>query len=112
MYGRIAPIDDYVHNELMKKGVTRQLLWSEYKEAHPNGINYTQFCHKYLTWCALRKMSMHQIHKAGEKAFVDWAGLTGEVIDQETGEIRDVYYFVAALGASDFLFTEVYPDMS
>jgi transposase len=32
---------------------------------------------------------MRQEHKAGEKAFVDWAGATIPIYDRETGEISD-----------------------
>ncbi|MDD4680748.1 MAG: hypothetical protein PHP79_07710 [Clostridia bacterium] len=35
---------EYVYREMKKKGVTLMLLWEEYKEEHPDGIMYTQFC--------------------------------------------------------------------
>jgi len=31
--------------ELVKTGVTRQLLWLEYKEQSPDGYNYSQYCY-------------------------------------------------------------------
>ena len=34
-------------NELDKSGVTKQLLWLEYKEAFPEGYNYSQYCRKH-----------------------------------------------------------------
>ena len=102
------PLPDYdlIHRELMHKGVTLQLLWQEYKESHPDGFQYTQFCDHYAIWRKLREISMHQIHRAGEKMFVDWAGLTLPVIDRDTGEARDAYFFVAVLGASRLIYTE------
>lgn len=33
----------YFHKELRKTGVTRQLLWEEYHEKHPNGFKVSQF---------------------------------------------------------------------
>lgn len=36
-----------VHRELRKKGVTLQLLWQEYSEAHDNPLGYVQFCNRY-----------------------------------------------------------------
>lgn len=36
-----------VHAELARKGVTRWLLWQEYKAAHPQGLQYTAFCNHY-----------------------------------------------------------------
>ena len=38
-----------IHQELKRKGVTKQLLWQEYRQAHPDdGYSYAQFCHRYL----------------------------------------------------------------
>ena len=108
---RPLPDYDYIHKELMRKGVTLLLLWQEYKEKNPDGVQYTQFCDHYLTWRKLRNISMHQIHRAGEKMFVDWAGLTGSIVDRETGEIKPVYFFVAVLGASKLFYTEPFLSM-
>ena len=46
------PLPDwsYIHKELHRKGVTRMLLWEEYREANPDGLMYTQFCSRYLQW--------------------------------------------------------------
>lgn len=49
---------------------------------------------------------MHQIHRAGEKMFTDWAGLTGSVMNRETGEVQEAYFFVAVLGASKIIYAE------
>lgn len=49
---------------------------------------------------------MRQVHRAGEKVFVDWAGLTMPVVDQATGEVREAYVFVGALGASNYPYAE------
>ena len=38
------PDMEYVFYEMKKKHVTLMLLWEEYKEKHPDGIMYTQFC--------------------------------------------------------------------
>ena len=35
---------DYYLRELGSKHVTMYLLWEDYKEKHPNGYGYTQFC--------------------------------------------------------------------
>ncbi len=103
---KLLPDYEFIHKELMRKGVTLQLLWQEYKEQYPDGLQYTQFCDHYATWRKLRNISMHQIHRAGEKMFVDWAGLTIPVIDQKTGEVLNTYFFVAVLGASNMFYTE------
>ena len=106
------PDYDYIYQELSShKGVTLQLLWQEYKEQYPDVVQYTQFCDHYLTWRKLRNISMHQIYRAGEKMFTDWAGLTSSIIERETGEVRPVYFFVAVLGASKMIYTEPFLSM-
>lgn len=84
------PLSDWatLHRELRKKGVTLQLLWLEYKAAHPQGYQYTQFATLYRRWKEDLEPVLRQEHKAGEKAFVDYAGQTVPIIDATTGEVR------------------------
>jgi transposase len=49
---------------------------------------------------------MRQVHKAGDKAFVDYAGMTVPWIDPTTGEIMEAQIFVGSLGASQYTFIE------
>ena len=96
-----------VHQELKRKGVTKQLLWQEYRQVHPDdGYSYAQFCHRYLAWLGCQKRSMRQIHRAGEKLFVDYCGPTMSVVNPDTGEARQAQVFVAVLGASNYTFAE------
>jgi transposase len=60
----------HVHRELRRKGVTLQLLWLEYKENHPDGYQYSQFCERYRRWRGKLDVVMRQVHRAGEKMFV------------------------------------------
>lgn len=61
-----------IHDQLKRKGVTRQLLWEEYALAHPaNHYRYTQFCFYYREWLKGLKISLRQTYTAGEKLFVD-----------------------------------------
>ena len=108
---RPIPDMNFIHAELKKKGVTLQLLWQEYLEHYPDGLGYSQFCDYYLKWRGKRNLSMHQIHKAGEKTYVDWVGPTMQVIDRQTGEIQNAYLFVGVLGASELFYTEAFPSM-
>ena len=101
------PIWNEVHKELSRKGVTRQLLWEEYTEQHPNNhYSYTRFCRRYKKWLQKQKRSMRQVHKAGEKLFVDYAGQTMPIVNQATGEVDRAEIFVAVLGASNYIFAE------
>ena len=96
-----------IHQELKRKGMTRQLLWEEYAAAYPNRCySYSQFCHRYQVWRGKQRRSMRQVHKAGEKCFVDYAGQTVPVIDPVSGEVADVQIFVAVLGASGYTYAE------
>ncbi|GAG77697.1 unnamed protein product, partial [marine sediment metagenome] len=60
--------------ELQRTGVTLQLLWKEYKQKHPEGFQYSQFCYHFLVWRESSEVRMHINHKAGDKMFVDYAG--------------------------------------
>ena len=60
--------------ELKRKGVTLNLLWEEYLQEVPDGLQYTQFCWHYQQWRKHEKLSMHIDHKAGDKMFVDYTG--------------------------------------
>ena len=94
-----------VHQELRSKLVTKQLLWQEYRQQHPaDGYSYAQFCHRYLKWLGCQQRSMRQIHRPGEKLFVDYCGPTMSVVNGDTGEVRSAQIFVAVLGASSYTF--------
>ncbi|MCB1985841.1 MAG: IS21 family transposase [Burkholderiales bacterium] len=103
----IKPDWSVVHQELKRKGMTKQLLWEEYTAAHPNRCySYSQYCDRYRRWLKKQKRSMRQIHKAGEKCFVDYCGQTVPIIDAASGEIRQAQIFVGTLGASNYTYAE------
>ena len=96
-----------VHQQLKRKGMTKQLLWEEYTQEHPTRCySYSQYCDRYARWAKRQKRSMRQVHKAGEKAFIDYAGPTIGYVDPRTGECKEAQVFVAVLGASNFTFAE------
>ena len=96
-----------IHQELKRKGVTRQLLWEEYQHAHPDdGYGYAQYCVLYRDWKGRLQRSLRQTHRAGEKLFVDYAGPTVPVVNTRTGEITPAQIFVAVLGASNYTYAE------
>jgi transposase len=104
--GRSVPDWAYIHTELKRKGVTLTLLWEEYQAGDPHAYRYSQFCELYRHWAGKQKLSMRQVHKAGEKLFVDYAGQTLPIVHPKTGEITDAQLFVAVLGASSYTFAE------
>jgi hypothetical protein len=44
---RGLPAMEYIRKELTRKGVTLRLLWLEYRQANPDGYQYSQFCLLY-----------------------------------------------------------------
>lgn len=111
-YQAPKPADDLpdwaaVDKELRRKGVTRLLLWEEYRRHHPTGLQYATFNEQYRKWKATQGLSMRQHHRAGEKLFVDYAGLTLPITASRTGEVSPGQVFVATLGASDYTYVEV-----
>src|SRR5579884_1285031 len=103
---RPRPDCAYLHAERAKPGVTLELLHLEYLEKHPNGLRYTQFCDDYRQWVRRQRLSMRQVHRAGEKLFVDYSGKKPHIVDGETGELVEVELFVAVLGASNYTYAE------
>jgi transposase len=97
----------HIHQELKRKGVTLMLLWEEYAAAHAGqAYRYSQFCLLYHRFAAGLKRSMRQVHRAGEKLFIDYSGQTVSLIDAATGEIHRAQIFVAVLGASSYTYAE------
>jgi transposase len=99
----------WVHRELRRPGVTLQLLWHEYVETHPDGYRYSQFCEKYRRWARKLRPSMRQVHRAGEKTFIDYSGKKPSIVNRLTGEATPMELFVSVLGASSYVYAEAGP---
>lgn len=96
----------YVEKELKRVGVTRYLLWEEYKQKYPEGIMYSRFCFHYSKWSKKSEGYMPTDYKVGDKLFIDHAGKKLHIIDKQTGEIVPVEVFVGTLGASQYTYVE------
>ena len=105
---RPPPDCEYIYQELRryrKINLTLTQLWLEYKEQHPDGYQYTQFCEYYRRWLSKLDYCMRQEHRAGEKAFIDYCdGLA--IVDALTGELVPTQLFVAVWGASNYTYAE------
>ena len=90
----VTPEYGRMHQELRRKGMTLMLLWEEHVAQHPGQAThwYSQFCENYRRYAQRLKRSMRQIHRAGEKLFIDYAGPTVALTDGSRAHI-----FVAAL---------------
>ena len=103
---RPLPDPTWLHTELRRAGVTLELLHLEYLQQHPDGYRYSAFCRHYRAWLGRQRVSMRQVHKAGEKLFVDYSGKKPALVDAATGVVRPVELFVAVLGASNYTYAE------
>ena len=92
--------------ELKRKGVTRALLWEEYRQKHLDGVGISQFNRYFAQWKAQVNPSMHIEHKAGDKLYVDYAGEKLSIVDKETGELQKVEVFISILGASQLTYVQ------
>lgn len=98
----------YIHQELKKKGVTLGLLWDEYRQDHPDGYQLSQYCDIYRQWRKTIGLVMRQDHKAGQKAFSDFAGTTLPIVSERTGEVTPAHLFVCSLGASSYTYARLF----
>jgi transposase len=105
---RPPPDCEHIYHELRtyrKFNLTLSQLWLEYKEKHPDGYQYTQFCEHYWRWRGKLDYSMRQEHRGGEKLFIDYSdGLS--IVDMVTGEIILTQLFLAVWGASNYTYAE------
>jgi len=95
-----------IAQEKKRKGVTLLLLWQEYRVAEPTGYSYSQCAEHYRRWRTTIDPVMRQEYHAGERTFVDYAGVTVDHHDPATGTVRTAQIVVAALGASNYTFAE------
>ena len=106
-----VPLPDcrHIYDELRRWrrdcALTLTQLWIEYKDRHPDGYQYTQFCEHYRRWLGKLDYVMRQEHRGGEKLFVDYTeGLA--ITDPKTGELVPTQLFVATWGASNYTYAE------
>ena len=105
----------YIHKELLRNGVSKKLLWTEYMEdCRANGdepLMYSQFCYHIQQDEQKRRATMHINRKPAEQVEVDWAGDPAHIIDPDTGEILDAHIFVGVMTYSQYAYVEAFLDM-
>ena len=97
---------EYFSSELRRRGVTRQLLWDEYRCENPSGYSYSQFCDHLSKALKIRNAVMHFTHQPGEQMMVDFAGDPLHYIDRSTGEIISCQVLVCVLPFSNYTYVE------
>lgn len=102
----------YIHKELLKNGVSKKLLWTEYMEDcrlnNEDPLMYSQFCYHIQQDEQKRRATMHISRKPAEQIEVDWAGDPARIIDPDTGEIIDAYVFVGVMTYSQYTYVEAF----
>ena len=95
--------------ELRKVGVTRELLWKEYRSAHPDGYGYSQFCEHLRRHVVQRDLTLALEHNPGEVMMVDFAGKKMDWVDPNSGELHTCEVLVAVLPFSQYSFCIALP---
>ena len=102
----------YIRKELLRNGVTKKLLWTEYiEDCRANGeepLMYSQFCYHIQQDEQKHRATMHINRKPGEQVEVDWAGDPAKLIDPDTGEITEAWIFVGVMTYSQYAFVEAF----
>lgn len=98
----------YIRKELLRNGVTKKLLWTEYiEDCRANGeepLMYSQFCYHIQQDEQKYRATMHVNRKSGEQIEVGWAGDPATIIDPDTGEILKSYIclYASATGSGSY----------
>ncbi len=110
--GKRMPDYDYIRKELLRNGVSKKLLWTEYleecRQCGADPLMYSQFCWHIQQDEQKRRATMHIDRKPAEKVEVDWAGDPAKITDPDTGDIINAYLFVGTLPYSQYSYVEAF----
>jgi len=102
----------YIRKELLRNGVSKKLLWTEYMEEcrlnDEQPLMYSQFCYYIQLDEQRRRATMHISRKPGEQVEVDWAGDPAQIIDPDTGEVTEASLFVGVMTYSQHAYVEAF----
>jgi transposase len=96
----------YFERELLRTGVTRWVLWGEYRQQYPDGFSYSRFCDHFKQWKISRSSTMHFEHEPADKLFIDFTGKKLTIVDPATGELTEVEIYIAVLGYSQLTYVQ------
>jgi transposase len=100
----LEPLLPSLASMLKKRGITKAMVYEQYKLQCPDGYMSSSFLDKLNAFTSAGKPSMKMTHKAGDKMFVDFTGKKLQLVDATTGEIKELEVFVAILGCSQLTF--------
>lgn len=96
----------YAERELKKTGVTRQMLWLEYKDIHPDGFQYSHYCYHFQQYLRTKDVVMHLEHKPGNETMIDFAGKKLSYVDLPSGELIECQVFVSVMPHSGLIYVQ------
>ena len=102
----LSALFPYFEKELNRTGVTRWILWGEYKQQYPDGFSYSRFCDHFKQYKISRSATMHFDYEPGDKLFIDFTGKKLPVIDPSSGEVDEAEVYVAVLGYSQLTYVQ------
>jgi len=105
-YQQLKEMFPYIEKELTRTGVTRWMLWGEYKNKYPNGYSYSHFCEYLQSWRKANSATMHLEHSPGDKIYIDFTGKKLQVVDYKSGQAKDVEVYISMLGYSQLTYVE------
>jgi len=104
-------VDDWL-KELRRVGVSRHLLWQDYRQEYPDGYGYTQFC-EHLRRAMVRKdLTLALEHNPGEVLMLDFAGKKMHWVDPDSGELHACEILIGVLPFSQYSFCIALPSQS
>lgn len=108
------PYYKHIRKELLRTGVNKKLLWTEYlEECRLSGdkpIMYSQICYYIQQDEQKRRATMHIHLKPAEQVEVDWTGDSAHIIDPDTGEILNAHIFVGVMTYNQYPYVEAFMD--
>jgi transposase len=90
--------------ELKRTGVTRKLLWQEYRKQVADGYQYSQFCFVLCDLMNAKNPVMHIEYAPADRLMIDFAGDMMQYVDVETGEVVQCPVLVCILPFSGYSF--------
>ncbi|HEY4060510.1 MAG TPA: IS21 family transposase [Puia sp.] len=104
--GCLEELFPYFERELTRTGVTRWVLWGEYRHQYSAGFSYSRFCAHFSQWKRSRSATLFFEHAPADKVFIDFTGKKLTIVDPASGELTEVEVYVAILGFSQLTFVQ------
>ncbi|GLR20215.1 IS21 family transposase [Portibacter lacus] len=99
----------YWLKELRSPGVSRQLIWEEYRKGNAKGYSYSRFCAKLKRYLRSKDLTLALKHEPGDTLQIDFAGKKLSWVDPKTGEVTLCEVLVTVCPFSHYCFAIALP---